>query len=139
MTEDADLGIRLHRCGYRVGFVNSVTYEEANNDADQLGEAALALVQGLPPDVAAALRAARASSCSDIGLRRLRALQRVRRRHTGAGAHQPGQSWVLVLLWFTVKPDFIQEMMWPPVYYVGLAIVDLRQPHAVLPDAAGCL
>jgi glycosyltransferase XagB len=29
VTEDADLGIRLHRCGYRVATLQSATYEEA--------------------------------------------------------------------------------------------------------------
>lgn len=29
VTEDADLGLRLHRLGYRVGLVSSTTYEEA--------------------------------------------------------------------------------------------------------------
>ena len=31
MTEDADLGIRAAQFGYRVGIVNSTTYEEANS------------------------------------------------------------------------------------------------------------
>jgi hypothetical protein len=32
VTEDADLGIRLHRAGYRTVIVDSVTWEEANSD-----------------------------------------------------------------------------------------------------------
>ena len=32
VTEDADLGIRLHRMGYRTRVLDSVTYEEANSD-----------------------------------------------------------------------------------------------------------
>jgi len=32
VTEDCDLGVRLTQRGYRVGVVNSTTYEEANND-----------------------------------------------------------------------------------------------------------
>ncbi len=32
VTEDADLGIRLHRAGYRTRLVDSVTLEEANSD-----------------------------------------------------------------------------------------------------------
>lgn len=31
VTEDADLGLRFAACGYHVGVVNSVTYEEANS------------------------------------------------------------------------------------------------------------
>ncbi|MFC3302137.1 glycosyltransferase family 2 protein [Parvularcula lutaonensis] len=33
VTEDADLGIRLSRCGYRIGTVDSTTYEEATDTA----------------------------------------------------------------------------------------------------------
>jgi glycosyltransferase XagB len=32
VTEDADLGIRLHRAGYRTRILESTTYEEANSD-----------------------------------------------------------------------------------------------------------
>jgi len=32
VTEDADLGLRLFKRGYRSGFVNSTTYEEANSE-----------------------------------------------------------------------------------------------------------
>jgi len=32
VTEDADLGVRLHRLGYRTGILGSVTLEEANSD-----------------------------------------------------------------------------------------------------------
>ena len=32
VTEDADLGIRLHRQGYRTGVLDSITLEEANSD-----------------------------------------------------------------------------------------------------------
>jgi cellulose synthase/poly-beta-1,6-N-acetylglucosamine synthase-like glycosyltransferase len=31
VTEDADRGVRLHRAGYRVGVLGSVTLEEANS------------------------------------------------------------------------------------------------------------
>ena len=32
VTEDADLGVRLHRMGYRTAVLNSTTYEEATSD-----------------------------------------------------------------------------------------------------------
>jgi cellulose synthase/poly-beta-1,6-N-acetylglucosamine synthase-like glycosyltransferase len=32
VTEDADLGIRLHRLGHQVALLDSITYEEANSD-----------------------------------------------------------------------------------------------------------
>jgi len=32
VTEDADLGIRLHKAGYKTAMIDSTTYEEANSD-----------------------------------------------------------------------------------------------------------
>ena len=32
VTEDADLGVRLHKAGYRTAVMNSITFEEANSD-----------------------------------------------------------------------------------------------------------
>jgi cellulose synthase/poly-beta-1,6-N-acetylglucosamine synthase-like glycosyltransferase len=32
VTEDADLGVRLHRLGYRTAVLDSITFEEANSD-----------------------------------------------------------------------------------------------------------
>lgn len=32
VAEDADLGVRLHKAGYRTGVMNSTTFEEANSD-----------------------------------------------------------------------------------------------------------
>jgi len=33
VTEDADLGIRLHKAGYKTAVIDATTYEEANSDA----------------------------------------------------------------------------------------------------------
>jgi hypothetical protein len=51
VTEDADLGIRLARHGYRTEMIDSVTEEEANCRAARLGAAAVALDQGLHDDL----------------------------------------------------------------------------------------
>jgi cellulose synthase/poly-beta-1,6-N-acetylglucosamine synthase-like glycosyltransferase len=32
VTEDADLGVRIHRAGHRTGILDSITFEEANSD-----------------------------------------------------------------------------------------------------------
>ena len=73
VTEDADLGIRLHRLGRPDCRARVRDLRGGEQRLRQLGEAAVALVQGLPPDVArappppgrAVPRArARAASCS---------------------------------------------------------------------------
>ena len=54
VTEDADLGIRLHRLGGRTGVLDVGHLRGGEQRLRQLDEAAVALVQGLPPDVARA-------------------------------------------------------------------------------------
>lgn len=58
VTEDADLGIRLNRNGYRCGIIASTTYEEGTVQAHGVAEAARALAEGLFGDVACAYASA---------------------------------------------------------------------------------
>ena len=51
VTEDADLGMRLARFGYRCEMIASTTWEEANCRALAVDQAALALAQGLRADL----------------------------------------------------------------------------------------
>ena len=61
VTEDADLGIRIGQKGYRVGVVDSTTFEEASCHVGQLDPPALALDQRLHADAAGPHAAAAAS------------------------------------------------------------------------------
>ena len=62
VTEDADLGMRLARFGYRCEMIASTTWEEANCRVRPVDPAALALAQGLCADLGHATCAGRASS-----------------------------------------------------------------------------
>ena len=55
VTEDADLGFRLARHGYRCRMIAASTREEAQFRAGQLAAAARPLAEGLPPDLARAI------------------------------------------------------------------------------------
>ena len=119
VTEDADLGIRLHRCGFRVGLVNSVTYEEANNDAINWVKQRSRWYKGYLQTWLLHMRSPR-KLMRDLGFGgfvRFNAFV----GGTPALALINPVSWLLVILWFTVKPMLIQEIMPAPVYYAGLA------------------
>lgn len=119
VTEDADLGIRLHRCGFRVGLVNSVTYEEANNDAINWVKQRSRWYKGYLQTWLLHMRSPR-RLCRDLGVGgfvRFNAFV----GGTPALALINPVSWLLVLLWFTIKPSLIQEIMPAPIYYAGLA------------------
>jgi cellulose synthase/poly-beta-1,6-N-acetylglucosamine synthase-like glycosyltransferase len=118
VTEDADLGIRLHRGGYRVGLVDSVTYEEANNDAVNWIKQRSRWYKGYLQTWLLHMRNPR-QLIRDIGFGgfvRFNAFV----GGTPALALINPVSWLLVLLWFTVKPVFIQQIMPAPIYYTGL-------------------
>ena len=60
VTEDADLGLRIHALGYRTAVLDSTTLEEANSDPINWIPPAVTLVQGVSPDLARAHPPARA-------------------------------------------------------------------------------
>lgn len=118
VTEDADLGIRLYRCGFRVGLVNSVTYEEANNDAINWVKQRSRWYKGYLQTWLLHMRRPRRL------LREMGVGSFVRFNAfvggTPALALINPICWLLVGMWFAIRPSFIQEIMWPPVYYLGL-------------------
>lgn len=119
VTEDADLGIRLHRRGYRVGIVDSITYEEANTDLVNWVKQRSRWYKGYLQTWL-------------VHMRRPRQLRRelgtwafLRFNLFVAGtpvlAALNPVSWLLVLAWFTLQPQFVKDVMPAPVYYAGLA------------------
>ena len=118
VTEDADLGIRLRRCGYRVAVLDSVTYEEANTDFINWIKQRSRWYKGYAQTWLVHMR---------------RPLQLL--REVGVGgfirfnlfvggtpllAVMNPASWFLLLVWFTLEPQFIKAIMPAPVYYSGL-------------------
>ena len=81
VTEDADLGLRLYRLGYRCGTINRPTYEEAPSGRDCLARPAHALVQGLAANMAGADAAAHAAGAGYGPVAKLRLPGADRRAH----------------------------------------------------------
>ena len=67
VTEDADLGIRLARHGYRTELIDTVTHEEANCRVLPWVQATLALDQGLHDDLGRAICATRCLLWRQLG------------------------------------------------------------------------
>ena len=80
VTEDADLGVRLHRGGLPVGGARVDHTRGSELRLRQLEQPTIALVQGLYPDVAGA-HASPGASGRRARMARLRGVQRVRRRY----------------------------------------------------------
>jgi cellulose synthase/poly-beta-1,6-N-acetylglucosamine synthase-like glycosyltransferase len=118
VTEDADLGIRLHRLGYRTGVLDSVTYEEANSDFINWVKQRSRWYKGYmqtwlvhmrqPAELWRALgpRAFAGFNLFVAGTPLLALINPV--------------FWVLTLLWFTGQPRVVQELFPAWLYYFSL-------------------
>ncbi len=119
VTEDADLGIRLHRRGFRVGIVDSVTYEEANTDlvnwVKQRSRWYKGYLQTWLVHMRHPLRLRR-----DLGFRGLLRFNLFVGGTPVLAALNP-LSWLLLVLWFAFEPQWMLDIMPAPVYYPALA------------------
>lgn len=118
VTEDADLGIRLHRANRSVRVLDSVTLEEANSDAINWVKQRSRWYKGYLQTWLVHMRS-----------------PRVLRRQLGRGPFwafnlfvggTPLLSllnpvfWILTVLWFVDEPEWIVSIFPAPVYYAGL-------------------
>jgi glycosyltransferase XagB len=119
VTEDADLGIRMFRAGYKVGVLDSVTLEEANSDFVNWIKQRSRWYKGYLQTFFVHLR-------SPVKLH----------REIGAGgiiqlflfvggtpllALLNPVFWLLTVVWFVAHPAFIQSVFPAPLYYGSLA------------------
>jgi len=118
VTEDADLGIRLRRQGYRVAVLDSTTYEEANTDFVNWIKQRSRWYKGYAQTWLVHMRQPR-QLLRDVGLAGF-----IRFNLFVGGtpllATVNPISWILLVMWFTLKPQFIVDIMPAPIYYAGL-------------------
>lgn len=118
VTEDADLGVRLRRCGYRVAVLDSITYEEANTDFVNWIKQRSRWYKGYAQTWLVHMR-------HPLQLIREVGLGGFIRFNLFVGgtpllAVMNPASWLLLLLWFGLQPQFIIDIMPPPVYYAAM-------------------
>jgi cellulose synthase/poly-beta-1,6-N-acetylglucosamine synthase-like glycosyltransferase len=118
VTEDADLGIRMAREGYKVRVLESFTMEEANSDFVNWVKQRSRWYKGYLQTFFVHLRSPRelrrelgwkglAHFCVFVG-------------GTPVLAFLNPLFWVMTAIWFVVHPAFIQQIFPAPVYYIGL-------------------
>jgi cellulose synthase/poly-beta-1,6-N-acetylglucosamine synthase-like glycosyltransferase len=118
VTEDADLGVRLHRAGYRTGVLDSVTYEEANSDFVNWVKQRSRWYKGYMQTWLVHMRHPR-QLLRDLGIGGFIGF------HLFVGG-TPWLSlvnplfWFLTAMWFISPLEFIRELFPPAVYYAGL-------------------
>ncbi|MEU4563374.1 glycosyltransferase [Actinoplanes sp. NPDC023936] len=118
VTEDADLGIRLARSGYRVGVLHSVTLEEANSDFINWIKQRSRWYKGYLMTWLVHLRSPRAT-IRQLGWRGVLCLN-LFVGGTPLAALLNALLWATTLLWFLDQPSIMEQIFIPPFYYVGL-------------------
>lgn len=118
VTEDADLGMRLHRAGYRVGVLDSLTLEEANSDPinwiKQRSRWYKGYLQTFLVHVRQPLQVAR--ELRGQGLAGLLLFVAGTPLLTACNAI----FWLLTAMWFAGRPGWLAALFPPAVYYLGL-------------------
>jgi glycosyltransferase XagB len=119
VTEDADLGIRLYRFGYRVGVISSVTLEEANSDVVNWVKQRSRWYKGY----------------FQTWLIHMRQPKRTHRELGGRGfamfnlfiggtpmlAVLNPVFWTMTIMWFMLEPEFIRVLFPPVLLHLGIA------------------
>jgi cellulose synthase/poly-beta-1,6-N-acetylglucosamine synthase-like glycosyltransferase len=118
VTEDADLGVRLHRLGYRTGILDSITYEEANSDFVNWVRQRSRWYKGYLQTWLVNMRNPRELQ-RDLGWKAF-ILFNLFVGGTPLLAMLNPVFWLMTLLWFVTRSSVILSLFPAPVYYAGL-------------------
>jgi cellulose synthase/poly-beta-1,6-N-acetylglucosamine synthase-like glycosyltransferase len=118
VTEDADLGIRLHRAGYRTAIVESTTLEEANSDFVNWVKQRSRWYKGYLQTWLVHMRKPR-RLLNQLGLG---AFLRFNLFVGGTPllALLNPVFWIMCIVWFIGRPGFVLHLFPSPVYYTSL-------------------
>jgi cellulose synthase/poly-beta-1,6-N-acetylglucosamine synthase-like glycosyltransferase len=118
VTEDADLGVRMRRSGYRSGVIDSVTFEEANSDFVNWVKQRSRWYKGYAQTLLVHLRHPRALY-RELGLKEL-LLFLLFVGGTPLLALLNPVFWFLTSLWWIAHPAVIRDLFPTGVYFLGL-------------------
>ena len=119
VTEDADLGIRLHRAGYHTRVLRSVTLEEANSDAVNWLKQRSRWYKGYLQTLLVHLRSPRQLR-RELGWRGLTGFL-LFVGGTPVLAMLNPLFWSLSILWLVAQPEWLERLFPAPWYHLALA------------------
>ncbi|MBG0785158.1 MAG: glycosyltransferase [Anaerolineaceae bacterium] len=117
MTEDADLGIRLYKLGYRTKIVDTTTYEEANSNVKNWVRQRSRWVKGHIQTWLVHMRHP-IQLIRDIGFKAFFSFQMVVGGNIFTVILNPVY-WLITLSWVLFRFDFISELFPGPIHYMG--------------------
>ncbi|MET0473785.1 MAG: glycosyltransferase [Mycobacterium sp.] len=129
VTEDADLGVRLARHGYRTAMLDSVTLEEANSDVVNWIRQRSRWYKGYLQTMIVHLR-------HPLQLRREIGSKAILRLINMTGGIPLANAmnlvfWLTMLSWIAGRPHFVALVFPPSTYYLSLLLVVVVTPIAM--------
>jgi glycosyltransferase XagB len=118
VTEDADLGMRLHRKGFRTAILDSVTWEEANSDFVNWIKQRSRWYKGYIQTWVVHLRHP-VTLYRQLGLRSFLEFNLFVGGTPLLALLNP-VFWAMCILWFVSEPIVIRELLPQPIYYLSL-------------------
>ncbi len=117
VTEDADLGVRLYKAGYKTAMIDSTTFEEANSDLANWVRQRSRWVKGYIQTWLVHMRHP-VALCREIGPKAFLGFN-LTVGGTFIGFLLNPIYWLLTALWFLTEWSVVQQMFPPAIYYIG--------------------
>lgn len=137
VTEDCDLGLRLHKAGYRTAVIDSTTYEEANSEAWNWTRQRTRWLKGYIQTWLVHMRRP-VQLLRTVGLKSFLSMQLTVGGVPFATLINPIY-WALTLAWFLSGWEVVPLFFPPLIYYAGAVCLFVGNFVFMYANVAGCL
>jgi cellulose synthase/poly-beta-1,6-N-acetylglucosamine synthase-like glycosyltransferase len=137
VTEDADLGVRLYRRGWRTAVIESTTYEEATSEVYNWVRQRSRWVKGYVQTYLVHMRHP-VELCKSMGFKGFLSFNLVV-GGTFFGLLMNPILWCLTALWYGSHAHFIRDLFPAPVFYLGALSLVIGNTAFIYLNVAGCL
>jgi cellulose synthase/poly-beta-1,6-N-acetylglucosamine synthase-like glycosyltransferase len=137
VTEDADLGLRIHKRGWSTAIVNSTTYEEANSDVYNWIRQRSRWVKGYIQTWLVHMRHP-VKLWRQLGWRGFLIFQVMIGGTVFSFLVNPIY-WALTTIWFLFHVTFVQDIFPPVLFYIGAAGLYVGNFAFTFASLGGCL
>lgn len=117
VTEDADLGVRLYKAGYKTAIIDSTTFEEANSQVGNWIRQRSRWVKGYIQTWLVHMRHP-ITFLNDVGLKAFLGFN-LTIGGTFLGFLLNPLYWLLTAIWFLTEWNVVQQTFPPAIYYIG--------------------
>lgn len=136
VTEDADLGMRLARAGFKTSVIDSITWEEANSQPRNWIRQRSRWIKGYAVTWLVQMRHPW-RLCREVGPRGFLSVQLTLGMSVAMALINP-IFWLLTLGWLLTRAEIIEQFFSGPTFYIGSASLFLGNWVLIMTAMVGC-